>query len=99
MTKNPYLNALLATGYISLIASMMFFLNHNKVSNDNTVFAPIAFISVFSLSAAMMGYIFLANPLMLYLDGKKKEAVNLFVKTLGTFALLTALSLTYLFFT
>ena len=100
MTKNPFLNALLATGYITLVASFMFYVNHNKIGNGHdTIFIPIALISLFTLSAAVMGYIFLSQPLMLYLDGKKKEAVNLFLKTLGTFALFTVLFLTFLFLT
>jgi hypothetical protein len=34
-----------------------------------------------------MGYLFVLGPLTLYLDGKKKEAVSDFLKTVGTFAL------------
>jgi hypothetical protein len=61
------------------------------------VYAPIVIISLFTLSAAMMGYLFLFQPLQLYLDGKKKLAVNLFIQTLATFAGLTALFLVLYF--
>lgn len=99
MTKNPVINALTALGYISLVASVMFFGTKLAGSKpDDSVLAPIAFISLFTLSAAVMGYIFLSNPLQLYLDGKKKEGINLFVKTLGIFGVITAAVLSIVFF-
>jgi hypothetical protein len=89
MTKNPFINAGAATLYIVLVASVMFYgTEHGKP--QNSILVPIAVISLFSLSAAMMGYFFLYQPVQLYLDGKKKEATSLFVKTLLTFAAITA---------
>lgn len=96
MTKNPILNALAAVIYIVIIASVMFFgIEHSEP--NNSVIVPIAVLSLFSLSAAAMGYIFLFHPVQLYLDGKKKAAVDLFTKTLLTFAVITLLLLTLLF--
>lgn len=90
MTKNPVVNAVAASLYITLVATVM--------QNAETLFGsarsivvPIAMISLFTLSAAMMGYLFLYQPLQLYLDGKKKQATNLFVQTLGVFAGITIL--------
>jgi hypothetical protein len=34
---------------------------------------------------------------MLFIDGKKKEAVNLFIKTVGIFGIFTAIALALLF--
>ena len=96
MTKNPYLNALAAGAYIGLIGVVINFAAMNKLGHDS-VLAPVALISLFTLSTGMMGYIFLSQPVMHYLDGKKKEALDLFVKSLLTFALITALFFTYLF--
>jgi hypothetical protein len=36
-----------------------------------------------------MGYLFLSQPIQLFLDGKKKQAVSLFLQTLGVFACIT----------
>lgn len=94
--KNPLLNALAASGYIFLIASVMFYGTHDQKGPDN-VMAPIVVLSVLTLSAAVMGYLFAAQPLLLYIDGKKKEAVNFFLKTLATFAGITALILALFF--
>lgn len=90
MTNNPILNALGALGYISLIASIIFFAGNfeNKLPMP---FAMITVLSLFTLSAAVMGYIFLSLPLQLILDGKKKQGVDLFIKTVGVFAIITAL--------
>lgn len=96
MTKNPLLNALAALGYIILVASVMFY-GIRHTGPDNSVIIPIAMLSLFTLSAAMMGYIFCSQPLQLYLDGKKKEAINLFLKTVAIFGGMTILAFLLLF--
>jgi len=96
MTKNPFLNALAAGLYIVMIASVMFYGTKNLGPTDSII-APIAMLSLFTLSAAVMGYLFFYQPVMLYLDGKKKNAINLFLKTVFVFAGFTALALTLLF--
>ncbi|MDB5224948.1 MAG: hypothetical protein JWO43_570 [Candidatus Adlerbacteria bacterium] len=50
------------------------------------MFIPIAMLSLFVFSASVMSYIFLYQPLQLFLDGEKKKAVDLFLKTLAAFA-------------
>ncbi|MFS8160358.1 MAG: hypothetical protein ACMG6E_09165 [Candidatus Roizmanbacteria bacterium] len=90
MTKNPFLNAGAATLYISCVASLMFF-GMKHTSPDNSVIVPIAMLSLATLSAAVMSYLFFSQPLQLYFDGKKKQAVDLFIKTLATFAGITIL--------
>jgi hypothetical protein len=44
-----------------------------------------------------MGYVFLYQPLLLFLDGHKKNAVNLFLQTVAVFAGITAVVLVLLF--
>ncbi|KKR73563.1 MAG: hypothetical protein UU15_C0007G0009 [Candidatus Levybacteria bacterium GW2011_GWC2_40_7] len=96
MTKNPFVNAGAATAYIVLIACVMYY-GTQYVRPGNSVMAPIAALSLFSLSAAVMGDIFLFQPLQLYLDGKKKVAVNLFLQTVAVFAGITTLILILFF--
>ena len=90
MTKNPFINAFAATSYIMIVASFMFYGMEHK-TGVNSVIVPIAVLSLFTLSAAIMGYLFLYQPLQLYLDGKKKHAVDLFLQTVAVFAGITAL--------
>src|SRR5579863_2089493 len=89
MTKNPFINALCSLAYIVLVASILNFVSHTQGNKPDTIFAPIAFLSLFTLSAALMTYFFLYQPVQLYLDGKKKEATSLFVKTILVFAAIT----------
>ncbi len=96
MTKNPILNALAASAYIVLVALVMYY-GSIFAPEEDTAFAPVAIISLFTLSAAVMGYLFLYTPLTLYLAGEKASAVQLFLRTVATFAVLTLLSLILLF--
>ena len=89
MTKNPVVNALAGLLYIALVALLMFYGIADKF--DNTILIPIAMLSLFVFSAATMAYIFLFTPLQLFLEGQKKESVNLFLKTLVAFAVAAAL--------
>ncbi len=96
MTKNPILNALAAVLYITLVAAVMFY-GGRMGGPDNSIIAPIAILSLFTLSAAVMGYLFLGEPIQLYLNGKRKEAVNLFLQTVGVFSIVTIIALAILF--
>ncbi|MBU4380671.1 hypothetical protein L6255_04080 [Candidatus Parcubacteria bacterium] len=68
-----------------------------SMSRPNSFVAPIAFISLFTLSTAVMGYLFGYLPATLYFDGKKKQAVNMFLQTVAVFAGLTVVTFAILF--
>lgn len=94
MTKNPVLNSFAATIYIVLVVSLLNFTTMNESTPDSdsaSIIIPIMMLSLFTLSAAVMAYIFGYQPLMLYLDGKKEQGVKLFLQTLGIFACITLL--------
>ena len=63
-----------------------------------TILIPIAMLSLFVLSAAVMGYLFVAGPVQMYLEGQKKEGINLFIQTVMIFAGITLAMLAILFF-
>lgn len=90
MTKNPVINALAAFGYIALVVTVLGFAE-NHFDNKPSLLAPMAFMSLFTLSAAVMGYIFGLQPFQMYFEGKKKEAVKLVVQTIIGFGVITAL--------
>ncbi len=96
MSKNPLINAFAALSYIVLVASVMFFGTKNLGPSDSVI-APIAVVSLFTLSAAVMGYLFCYQPGMLYFDGKKKEAIKLFLQTVCVFGGITIIVLLLLF--
>ncbi len=97
MTKNPIINALGASAYIILGVTIMTFVTQPLKNKPDTFFAPVVFLSLLTLSVAVMAFLFFYQPLMLFIEGKKKAAVNLFVKTVGVFAAITTLSLILLF--
>lgn len=84
ITKNPYVNALLAVAYICLIVTVMN-LTSGFVMIQQTLFLPMAMLSLFVFSAAVMGFLFVFEPFTLYFEGKRPEAIIFFLKTLGTF--------------
>jgi len=72
------LNAFLAVAYISLVAVIMS--NGDKIfgSGPDTFVAPIIFLLIFVISAAVTGYLIIGRPALLYLDNQKSEARKLF---------------------
>lgn len=97
MTKNPVINAAGAAGYITLVVSVITALGKTQKNKPDTFFAPILALSMLVLSVTVMAYIFFYQPLMLFLKGKKIEAVNLFIQTVGVFAAITATELFLVF--
>lgn len=92
LNKTGFASALGVLAYIIIVSQVM--RNGDKIFGkmDNFV-SPIAFLLLFTLSAITVGGLVLGKPLMLYLDGKKKEAVSLFLSTAGWMAGFTVLAL------
>lgn len=97
MTKNPIINAIGALAYIGLVVAVMNLLSQTLRGKPDTIGAPLTALSLFTLSAAVMAYLFFYQPLMLFIDGKKKHAVTLFVQTVGVFGIFTVIVLALLF--
>lgn len=97
MTKNPVVNALVAFGYIVIIVLVMSWGTRLGAGKPDTFMAPMAVVSLFTLSAAVMGYVFCYQPIQLYFENKKKEAADLFLRTVAVFGLLTMLILGMMF--
>lgn len=101
MTKNPFINAFVAIAYIALVACLMFYgsqIFEQKNVTEDVVLMPIAMISLFTLSAAIMGFVFLSTPFQLLVAGDRKGAVKLVATTIGFFALITLILFGVLFF-
>lgn len=77
--------------YIFLIATIMN--NGEKIfGKQDTVVLIVIMLMIFTLSAAVVGGLIVAKPIFLYIDGKKKEAVSLFISTIISVAVLTLLT-------
>lgn len=64
MSKNPIVNALSASAYIVLIVTIFNLLTHTLKDKPDTFGAPLTSLSLFTLSAAVMGYLFFYHLLL-----------------------------------
>ena len=84
--RKPFYFAGAAAAYIVLIVSGINYVGTIMRDQEETIFIPMAMLSLFVLSAAIMGFLFLSEPLKLFLEGSKQEATYFFLKTVGAFA-------------
>jgi len=87
--KHSVLHAVLAVLYIAVVATIMS--NAEKLFGDadTSVLVPIGMLLLLVVSAATMGMLVFGRPVMLYIDGKKREAVNMLVSTIAFLAITT----------
>jgi hypothetical protein len=97
MKINPFINALLAGIYILIVVGIIYALQSPNTP-DNTILAPIFLLSLFTLSAAVMAFLFFYQPLKLYFDNRQKEAVMYFMKTIAYFAVVVIISFSALLY-
>jgi hypothetical protein len=91
MIKRAFLNAIGTVVYIVLVISLIFSLRILPEPED-MILVPIAMLLLFVCSAAITGFLVFGKPVMLYIDGKKKEAVSLLGYTVGILFLITILA-------
>lgn len=89
MTKNPFLNALSASAYITVLVSGISYIAPKANIPEDGIIIPIMMLSLFVLSVAMMGYFFIYQPLRLLFGNKQQEAVRFFLLTVSSFAGIT----------
>ena len=93
--KRAVIDALGTALYIILIVSFMFSLQTFSSKEDNIII-PIAMLLLFVCSAAITGFLVFGKPAMLYIDGKKREAISLLGYTLGILGLITLMTFIFL---
>lgn len=67
--------------YILLLSVFMNKANDWLGQDDRGILAPIMALLILVFSALVTGGLVLAKPIMLYIDGKKKEGVRLLLST------------------
>lgn len=77
-----FLNSFLTALYIALVAIFLNYANQLFGPADS-VFGSMAVLVLLVLSAAIVGTLVLGRPLMFFLDGQKKVAVQVLLYTLG----------------
>lgn len=94
MTKNPIINALIAVLYIAAVVSAIFYVSPLFPDTDGTILAPMAMLSLLTLSVAMMCLTFFYNPVALLIKGEQAHAFKLLAQTIAYFAAIAAISVT-----
>ena len=81
------LQALAVFAYILLVVQVIS-IAEQIFNKPNQFWAPVAFLLLFVLSAAITGLLVLGKSITLYLEDFKKEAIELFGYTIGWLALI-----------
>jgi hypothetical protein len=83
LISQGFLFALSEGVYIFLVASII--MNAEKIfgPQEPGILPALSFLTLFVLSAAVSGALIFGKPILLYLEGKKSEAVTLFASILG----------------
>jgi len=95
IVKRAFIDALATTAYIIFIVSFISSLQA-FASQEDIIIIPIAMLLLFVISAAITGFLVFGKPAMLYIDGKKREAVSLLGYTLGILVLITIIFFIFL---
>ncbi len=95
--KKPFLRALGASAYIAVMVLVVQGVGTLLKDQNETIIIPMTMLSLFVLSAAVMGFLFLSEPISLLIENKKKEAIVFFAKTVGFFACFVLLFTAILF--
>ena len=93
MRWNPYLNAIGATAYISVVGLFIRYISALHHDTPDTLHDSIAAISLFVFSAAVMAFLFFYRPVVLLIENKREEAFSFFLKMLATFGVITLIVL------
>ena len=99
MIKNPYFNAFMALGYIGGIILAISKTSSIAVHTPDTILAPVTMLSLFVLSVAIMGILFVYEPARLFFENEKQKSLLFLIKTVGTFACFVLVLVALLFYT
>ncbi len=86
------INSVATAIYIALVSLLMTY--GNKIFGDGqSVLSGVGILLLMTLSVLVVGSLVIGKPLMMYLDGSKKEAVKLLMQTILILAIITIIFL------
>lgn len=77
------LHGIAAMCYILLVVGLISLFPEGP-DPEPQILIPIAMLTLFTASVAVMAVLVFARPVLWYLDGRKKEAVTMLVSTIAT---------------
>jgi len=87
-----FLHALTTAIYVFLVAWLMSS-GEKFFGNTPAIFAATSVLLLFTVSAAITGYLIAGKAILMYWDGLKKEAIKMFYLTISWLVLLAVLIL------
>jgi hypothetical protein len=96
--KRAALNALATFAYVAVVG--LFVSNASRLLGPkDTLLTPVAVLMLLVFSAALTGILVFGQPILWYLDGKRKDALYLIYYTMAALLGLTVLTFVGLFVT
>ncbi len=99
-SKLFWLSALNSLGVAIYVFLVVLFLNNAQNilgPQDNKILSPMIFLLLFVFSALLTGFLVLGRPIMLYINGLKKEGLRALLYTgLGLFIILIIVFIIFL---
>ncbi len=93
LLKHAARNSLGVVAYVFLIASFFRLMEKFLSNKPDIFFAPVTMLLLLVTSAAITGYLIVGKPIMLFIEGKKVEAVNQFGYTITFMVFFTVLAI------
>jgi hypothetical protein len=93
MPRNPITNAVAATLYIAIVTRFIRSIESIRHDTPDTFIDGMGLLSLFTLSAAVMAFLFFYQPVRLLIEKKPREATAFLTRTLAVFGLITVLLL------
>ncbi len=81
LVRRAIVDALGTAAYVFVISQIMTRGEQLFGKIENNLLGPMVFLLMFVFSALITGYLVLGKPIMMYLDGQKKEAIRLLFYT------------------
>lgn len=82
LVRRAFANSLGVAVYVIFVVLLISSLENIFSAEPDSLIFLMAMLLLFICSAAITGFLVFGKPLMLYLDGKKKEAVSLLAYTI-----------------
>lgn len=95
--SKSFLHALGVLVYVSLVVLLMNNIDRLFDGRPAPFWGPLAMLLLFVLSVAIVGILVFAKPVMMYLEGAKKEGIALLVYIVAWLALITCLIIVIVF--
>jgi hypothetical protein len=95
--SKSFLHALGVLVYAALVVLLMNNIDRLFDGRPTPFWGPLAFLMLFVLSAAIVGLLVFAKPVMMYHEGAKKEGITFLIYTVSWLALIAVLIIAIVF--